>query len=103
MGWVFIVKFKDWSKPISMEVQLVNQYCPTDVKNIVCKFVSRSSYFVHPELLLLTPLASDQEEERREGVKIIRDKIRKGGPSGSSLPRKFDAPPINFEPKILLN
>ena len=72
------------------------------MKEVVCKYVSQSSYFAHSELILLTLLASDNEEEHRFAVKIISDKIRCGAESGSSLPRKFVAPPINFQAQNLM-
>ena len=46
-------------------------------------------------------LASDEEEERRFAVKIIRDRIRKGAELGSSQPRQFRAPPVNFQAENL--
>ena len=82
-------------------MQLVEKYCPTIVKDIVCKYIARSSYFAHPELILITLLASDDEEERMFAVKMVRDNIRKGAMTGSSIPRKFDAPPINFQAQKL--
>ena len=75
--------------------------CPPTVKNIVSKYVARSSYFAHPELLLLTLLASDSDEERRFAVSIIVSRIRDGANSGTSLPRKLTAPPVNFKAEDL--
>ena len=82
-------------------MQLVEKYCPTIVKDIVCKYIARSSYFAHPELILITLLSSGDEEERMFAVRMIRDNIRKGAMTGSSLPRKFDAPTINFQAQKL--
>ena len=79
----------------------MEKYCPPTVKNIVMKYVARSSYFAHPELLLLTLLASDSDEERRFAVNIIVSKIREGANFGTSLPRKFTAPPVNFKAEDL--
>ena len=59
------------------------------------------SYFAHPELLLTTMLASDEEEERRFAVKVIREGIRKGTELGSYQPRQFRAPPVNFQAENL--
>ena len=48
--------------------------------------------------MLLTPLASEQAQERRLAVTVIED-VRNG--KGSSLPRRFDVPPVNFEAQCL--
>ena len=79
----------------------MEKFCPSKVQEIVKKYVSRSSYFAHPENILISLLASNDEEERRFGVFTIKDKIRKGEEVGSSLPRKFDAPPVNFKAQSL--
>ena len=46
--------------------------------------------------MLLTLLASEQEQERHFAFAIVRD-ARKGELKGCSLPRKFEVLPINFE------
>ena len=79
------------------QAQLVEKYCPPIVKKIVVKYVTSSGYFAHPELLLLTLLASDSEEERRFAVNIIVNRIRNGDVSGSHLPRKFAVSAVNFK------
>ena len=84
-----------------VQVELVEKLCPPKVQEITKKYVFRSSYFAHPELILITLLSSEDEEERRFGVKIIKEKIRGGAELGVSLPRKFDAPPVNFQAKVL--
>lgn len=71
------------------------------MQDVVSKYVTSSSYFAHPELLLLTLLSSEDEEERREGIQIIKEKIRKGDQDGNYLPRKFNAPPVNFKAEKL--
>ena len=43
-------------------------------------------------------LASEQAQERRLAVTVIED-VRNG--KGSSLPRRFDVPPVNFEAQCL--
>ena len=86
---------------IIIKVQLVEKYCPVIVKEVVCKYIARSSYFAHPELILITLLSSEDEEERRFAVQVIRDKIRKRADTGISLPRKFQAPPINHKARNL--
>jgi hypothetical protein len=63
--------------------------------------VTRSSYFAHPELILISLLASSDEEERRFGVRVILDRVRQGSGTGSSLPRRFDAPPVNYRARNL--
>ena len=77
-------------------MQLVSTFCPREVQDIVNPYIGRSAYFAHPELLLLTLLASEQEQERHFAVAIVRG-ARKGELKGCSLPRKFEVPPINFE------
>ena len=84
-----------------LQVQLVEKYSPDVVKEVVCKYIARSSYFAHPELILITLLGSQDEKERRFAVKVIRDKIRKGADTGNCLPRKFNAPPINHKAQDL--
>ena len=67
------------------------------MRAVVDANVNRNSYFAHPELILLAMLASEDEEERRFAVGIIRDKIRKGEDRGNSLPRQFETPSVNFD------
>ena len=73
------------------------KYCPKKVQDIVRPYITRSSYYAHPELLLM---ASDQAEERRFAVNAIKG-IRNGKMTDSSLPRKFIAAPVNFEAQCL--
>ena len=86
----------DGARHMLKQVQLVQKYCSAEVKTVVEPYIARSSYFAHPELLLTPMLASDEEEERRIAVQVIRDRIRKGAELGSSQPRQFRAPPVNF-------
>ena len=60
-------------------------------------YVNRNAYFANPELMMITMLASDDEEERRFAVKVIKERIRKGADLGNSLPRQFETPSVNFD------
>ena len=95
-------KLVDGPRHMLRQVQLVDKYCSAKVRTVVDQYVTRSSYFAHPELLLISLLASEDEEERRFGVKIIKEKIRKGSEQGCSLPRQFKAPPVNFKAVSLM-
>ena len=79
------------------QVQLINQFCSQEVRDVVDYYVRRNSYFAHPELILTTLLASENEEERRFAVMVIMDKIRKESNEGCSKPRKFDTSELNFQ------
>ena len=79
------------------QVQLVKQFCSPKVRAVVDQYVTRNSYFANPKLMLLTLLGSENEQERRFGVKVIREQIRKGADVGDSLPRKFETPAVNFD------
>ena len=43
---------------------------------MVNNYNNRYSYFATPELMMLTKLASKDEEERRFAVNVIKEKIR---------------------------
>lgn len=86
----------DGPRHMLQQVQLVNKYCSEKVREVVDVYVARSSYFAHPELLLISLLASDDEEERQFAVSTILQKIRKGSDTGDARPRQFRAPPVNF-------
>ena len=58
-------------------------------------------YFANPELILISLLASADEEERHLAIKMIRDKIRKGAEMGDSTPRQFKTPAVNFQAQKL--
>jgi hypothetical protein len=90
-------KLVDGPRHMLKKIQLVEKYCSPEVRAVVDQYVTRSSYFAHPELLLITLLNSEDEEERRFGVKVSREKIRKGAKHGNSLPQKFKAPAVNFK------
>ena len=60
-------------------------------------YMSGSAYFAHPELLLLAMLSSEDQEERVLAAGIICERIREGAGAGSSLPRKFVPPKLNFQ------
>ena len=68
---------------------------------MVDPYITRNSYFAHPELLLISLLASDNEEERHFAVRTIRKQIRKGAEIGNSRPRQFKTSSINFEAEKL--
>lgn len=70
--------------------------CPAHAQVIVRPYINNSSYFAHPELLLLTMLASSQQQERKFAVTTIRN-LRNGEITGISTPRKFQVPAVNFE------
>ena len=57
---------------VLLQVQLVKEYCSAEVRDVVDTYVNRNAYFANPELVLLTMLASEDEEERRFAVKVIR-------------------------------
>ena len=104
-------------------MQLVQQYCSAEVRAVVDFYVNRNAYFANPELMLITMLASEDEDERRFAVKVIttlkylscqsgspfysnlsqviREKIRKGESTGDSLPRQFETPSVNFDASSL--
>ena len=46
------------------QVQLVRKYCSDKVKAVVETDITRSSYFAHPELLLITMLVSERGEKK---------------------------------------
>ena len=89
-------KLVDRARHMLKQVQLIKNYCSNEVRAIVDRCVSRNSYFANSELIILTLLASDNEEERRFGLNIIREKIRKGSSQGNFLPYKCYLPKINF-------
>ena len=78
-------------------MQLVKKFCSAEVRSIVDTYVNRNAYFANPELMMITMLASDDEEERRFAVKVIKERIRKGADLGNSLPRQFETPSVNFD------
>ena len=48
----------------------MKEYCSDEVRSVVDTYVNRNAYFANPELILLTMLASENEEERRFAVKV---------------------------------
>ena len=56
---------------VLFQVQLVKEYCSAEVRSVVDFYVNRNAYFAHPELMLITMLASEDESERRFAVKVI--------------------------------
>lgn len=94
-------KLVDGPRHMLRQVQLVKEHCSPEVRKVVDPYVSRSSYFAHPELILTTLLASEDEKERQFGVTKILQIIRKGSETGDSKPRQFKAPPVNFEARNL--
>ena len=91
----------DGPRHMLRQVQLVSKYCSAEVRSIVDHYVTRNSYFAHPELILISLLASDDEEERHFAVRLIRDAIRKGAEVGDSSPRQFKTPNVNFQAQKL--
>ena len=68
------------------------------MKNIVILSVESTVWFAHPENILLSLLASEDEEERRFAIRVILDKVRRGGQGDSSV-RTFKIPAINWKAK----
>ena len=91
----------DGPRHMLRQVQLVSKYCSAEVRSIVDAYITRSSYFANPELLLLSHLSSDDVEERHFAVRMIRDVIRKGAEVGDSTPRQFKTPVVNFQAQKL--
>ena len=94
-------KLVDGPHHMLKQVQLVSKYCSEEVRAVVDPYITRNSYFAHPELLLISLLASDNEEERHFAVRTIRKQIRKGAEIGNSRPRQFKTSSINFEAEKL--
>ena len=94
-------KLVDGSHHMLRQVQRVSKYCSAKVRAVVDQYITRSSYFAHPELLLISLLTSTDEKDRHFAVKTIRQKIRKGSEFGDSKPRQFKAPPVNFKAEKL--
>ena len=94
-------KLVDGPRHMLRQVQLVSKYCSAEVRSIVEPYVTRNSYFANPELILISLLASDDEEERHFAIQMIRDKIRKGAEMGDSTPRQFKTPAVNFQAQKL--
>ena len=69
-------KLVDGPHHMLKQVQLVSKYCSDEVRAVVDPYITRNSYFAHPELLLISLLASDNEEERHFAVRTIRKQIR---------------------------
>ena len=80
-------------------MQLVAKFCSPEDQDIVRLYTS--AYFAHPELLLMTLLASDDRGERVFAVDFVNQQIRGGGDSGTCLPRKFVTPALNFRADTL--
>ena len=77
-------------------MQLQKQIPKTSIRNIVIPRMESSAWFAHPENIILTLLASSDEEERRFCVRVILDKIRKGG-QGKTGVRSFRVPTLNWK------
>ena len=59
-------------------------------------FDKRNANFANPKLMLLTMLESEDEEERRFAVNVIK-KIKKGADLGDFLPRQIETPSVNVD------
>ena len=59
-------------------------------------FNNRNANFANPKLMLLTMLESEDEEERRFAVNVIK-KIKKGADLGDFLPRQIETPSVNVD------
>ena len=89
-------KVVDGPRHVLMQINLVKQISQKAVKNIVMPRVESTAWFAHPENILLSLLASEEETERRFAVRVILDKVRMGGEGDSSV-RSFRVPTINWK------
>ena len=72
-------KLVDGSHHMLRQVQLVAKYCSAKVRVVVDQYITRSSYFAHPELLLISLLTSTNEKDRHFAVKtMVGEKKREG-------------------------
>ena len=80
-------------------MQPVAKFCSPEDQDIVRLYTS--AYFAHPELLLMTLLASDDCGKRVFAVDFVNQQIWGGGDSGICLPRKFVPLALNFWAEML--
>ena len=78
-------KVVDGPRHVLMQMELVKEISQKNVKNIVTPRVESTVWFAHPENILLSLLASEDEEERRFAIRVILDKVRRGGQGDSSV------------------
>ena len=84
------------------QLQLVRDYIPPAVQDIVEPYVNSGAWQAHSENLLLACLCSSDEEQRRFGIcKIIS--IRGGNEFGDTSVRPFMVPILNWEADNLTN
>lgn len=76
-------------------IQLI-QWLPVKYKEIVQDVISRNSYYAHPENILMSMIADDQLDVRKQAVDIIL-KTRASSTTGV---RKFKLPSIDFKAKV---
>ena len=75
----------DGPRHVLMQMHLVKQISQNSVKNIIIPRVESTAWFAHPENILLSLLASEEEAERRFAVRVILDRIRQGNKGDSSV------------------
>ena len=69
-------------------IQLLENYAPKCVKEIVVPVINRGAYHIHSENILLSLLVSKDKEERNMAVDIIT-RIRQGSDKGNKSVREF--------------
>ena len=83
-------------------VQLVDMHCPVKLKAVVEEVMQRGGWHAHSENLLLSLLGSEDEEERKFAVDIIK-KVRGDSEFGDKSVRDFHVPLLNFKANSLFN
>ena len=88
----------DGPRHVVKQVQLIQQFCDKEVKDIVSRYVESSAWQAHSELIILACLTSDDEVERHFGVRKLEE-LRAGSDVGDNSVRDFHVPKINWETK----
>ena len=82
-------------------VQLLENYAPRRVKEIVVPVINRGAYHAHSENILLSLLVSKDKEERNIAVDVIT-RIRQGSDKGDKSVREFRVPDLNWKARSLV-
>ena len=102
-GW-FRIKCKptliDGPRHVFEEMKVVRDVLPEEIQDVVKRKVEDGAWMAHSEIVLLSLLASDEEEERRFAVKKLIA-IRGESEYGDTSNRPFTVPKLNWSAKKL--
>ena len=99
-------KVEEGPKLLVKEIQAVRIHCTPEEANIVNPCIQQNGFYGHPENVLLSLLSSENPDDRKYAVsliKTIRGNMRDKAKKSKRKVRSFRVPELNFEATSLYN